>query len=156
MTTRPIAVILGAVLLAAAHAAGAPTVYRNGNIYTMDPARPRAQAIAVDAGRILAVGAEVAVNDDESRVVAVRHDGAEQVLGRGVVGRPGAGTAGAVADVRRAEIDIAGDVAAAGADARLRARADGHEDGLDMLSFQQRIRDPCADDFRLRDAHAKG
>src|SRR5437870_11744717 len=45
--------------------AGAELLLLNANVLTMDPARPRAQAVAVGGGRILAVG-----SDDEVRVWA--------------------------------------------------------------------------------------
>jgi predicted amidohydrolase YtcJ len=46
----------------AVSARGAEVVLLNGHVRTMDPARPRAQAVAIGGGRILAVG-----SDDEVR-----------------------------------------------------------------------------------------
>src|SRR5262245_47626634 len=43
----------------------ARTAFVHANIYTVDPVRPRAAAIAVEGGRILAVGSE-----DEVRTAA--------------------------------------------------------------------------------------
>src|SRR5262245_66286428 len=37
---------------------GGATVFRNARIHTMDPRRPRAEALAVRAGRLAAVGTE--------------------------------------------------------------------------------------------------
>ena len=39
------------------------TIFRRGNIHTFDPAHPRASAVAVLAGRIVAVGDDDLVND---------------------------------------------------------------------------------------------
>ncbi len=41
-------------------------VYRNARIHTLEPARPEAQALAVRAGRLVAVGSEA----DVARAVA--------------------------------------------------------------------------------------
>ncbi|HXX78594.1 MAG TPA: amidohydrolase family protein, partial [Ktedonobacteraceae bacterium] len=59
-------------------------LFLNGNIYTMDAARPRARALAIDTmnGRILAVG-----DNDEVRRVGDRH--AELVDLRGKTVLPG-------------------------------------------------------------------
>lgn len=51
---------LAGLLALAAEAGGAERIWRGGNLMTMDPACPSASAIAVSAGRILAVG------DDET------------------------------------------------------------------------------------------
>ncbi|GHO44122.1 amidohydrolase [Ktedonospora formicarum] len=59
-------------------------IYLNGNIYTMDVAQPRAQAMAIDlvSGRILAIG-----SDDEVRRLADAHS--EKVDLRGQTVLPG-------------------------------------------------------------------
>ena len=49
-------------------ATGADTVYRNGRLYTLDPAQPWAEAIAISAGRIVAVG------NDESIAAQIGQD----------------------------------------------------------------------------------
>ncbi len=62
-------VVLGMLVLAAwafADTGGsapprAEVIYRHANIYTLDPQRPRAEALAVAAGRILAVGSQAQV-----------------------------------------------------------------------------------------------
>lgn len=41
--------------------AGADTVYRNGRLYTVDPDQPWAEALAISAGRIVAVGSNAAI-----------------------------------------------------------------------------------------------
>lgn len=40
---------------------GPETIWIGGNIYTMDPVRPRAEALAVEGGRIVAVGEEAQI-----------------------------------------------------------------------------------------------
>ncbi|HEU5226952.1 MAG TPA: amidohydrolase family protein, partial [Ktedonobacteraceae bacterium] len=57
-------------------------IYLNGNIYTMDAAQPRAQAMAIDdaSGRILAVG-----TDDEVRRVGGQHCDLVDLRGRTVL-----------------------------------------------------------------------
>ena len=57
-------------------------LYLNGNIYTMDAARPRAQAFAIDSasGRILAVG-----TTDEVRRVGGQHTELIDLRGRTVL-----------------------------------------------------------------------
>ena len=40
------------LLICAAMAAGQVTLYRNGNIYTVDPAQPRAEAMVVEGARL--------------------------------------------------------------------------------------------------------
>ncbi len=45
----------------AAPAAHAETLFAHGNIYTLDPHRPRAEALAVSQGRILAVGSRAEI-----------------------------------------------------------------------------------------------
>lgn len=47
---------------------GADSVYRNGRLYTLDPAQPWAEAVAVSAGRIVAVG------NDESIAAHIGQD----------------------------------------------------------------------------------
>ena len=42
-------------------APGANTVYRNGRLYTLNPAQPWADAVAISDGRIVAVGSEMSV-----------------------------------------------------------------------------------------------
>ncbi len=49
-------------------ATGADTVYRNGRLYTLDPVQPWAEAIAISAGRIIAVG------NDESIATHIGQD----------------------------------------------------------------------------------
>ena len=44
---------------------GADLIVVNSNIHTLDPERPRARALAVSAGRIIAVGGE-----DDMRALA--------------------------------------------------------------------------------------
>jgi predicted amidohydrolase YtcJ len=44
-------------------AVGADTVFRNGRIYTVDPAQPWAEAVAVTGGRIVYVGPDAGVAD---------------------------------------------------------------------------------------------
>lgn len=57
-----LAVALAAMLgVGSAKAAGADTVYRNGVVITVDDAHPRAQAVAVQGGRIVGVGSDAAV-----------------------------------------------------------------------------------------------
>lgn len=58
------------------------TIYLNGNIYTMDTAQPRAQAMAIDTatGRILAVG-----TDDEVRRAGRLHSELIDLQGRTVL-----------------------------------------------------------------------
>ena len=41
----------------------AKMILTNGRIYTMDPRRPRATAVAIDGGRIVAVGNDVVIKD---------------------------------------------------------------------------------------------
>jgi len=59
---RPVTLAISAILVfafssvGAADPDGADTIYRGGPILTMDPASPRAEAVAVKDGRILAVG----------------------------------------------------------------------------------------------------
>jgi predicted amidohydrolase YtcJ len=51
--------LISVVIVALVHTAAAAqqvVIYTNANIHTMDPARPRAQAMAVGDGRIIAVG----------------------------------------------------------------------------------------------------
>src|SRR5437660_855767 len=57
-------------------------IYLNGNIYTMDTAQPRAQALAIDttSGRILAVG-----TDDEVRRAGGQHRELIDLQGRTVL-----------------------------------------------------------------------
>ena len=57
-------------------------LYLNGNIYTMDAAQPRAQAMAIDevSGRILAVG-----SNDEVRRVGGAHPTLIDLHGRTVL-----------------------------------------------------------------------
>ncbi len=51
-----------ALALASGPARGAPdTIYLHGNVLTVDDARPRAQAVAVGGGRILAVGRNASI-----------------------------------------------------------------------------------------------
>ena len=50
-------------LLGANARAADPTLYTHGNIYTMDAARPRAEAMAVLDGRIVSVGSESQVRE---------------------------------------------------------------------------------------------
>ena len=49
----------------------AETVLRNANIITIDPRRPRAQALAMGHGRFLAVGG----NDDMESFIGPRDQG---------------------------------------------------------------------------------
>ncbi len=63
------------IIVAAAPGLAEVTVYRNGNIYTMDPERPRVSEFAVEGATIIAVGAEgVAARtaDQPTRVVDLR------------------------------------------------------------------------------------
>ena len=52
------AAVLGASPSLAATAPGADTIFRNASIITLDEAHPKAQAVAVRAGRIVGVGAD--------------------------------------------------------------------------------------------------
>jgi predicted amidohydrolase YtcJ len=45
-----------AVLILLAHASAADLILKNGKIVTLDPARPRAEAIAITAGKVTAIG----------------------------------------------------------------------------------------------------
>ncbi|MGH8632107.1 MAG: hypothetical protein ACREU7_15270, partial [Burkholderiales bacterium] len=69
MLTPPVRALPFLCALSLAHALSAQSpadaVWLNGNIYTLDPARPRAEALAVAAGRIVAVG-----SNDEIRALA--------------------------------------------------------------------------------------
>ena len=66
MNTKHLTTLLTLILAVAASAAArggppprtppADVIYLNGNIHTMDPSRPRAEALAVAGGRIVAVG----------------------------------------------------------------------------------------------------
>ncbi|MFN0011494.1 MAG: amidohydrolase [Phycisphaerales bacterium] len=60
---RLLLVMCGALLAAVvgAHADAPTTLYIRGNIHTMDPGQPRAEAMAVREGRIVAVGSEAHV-----------------------------------------------------------------------------------------------
>lgn len=52
----------GGLTLGPAHADAAPdTIYLHGNLLTVDDAHPKAQAVAIEGGRILAVGQDVAI-----------------------------------------------------------------------------------------------
>ncbi|UWX04320.1 amidohydrolase family protein [Pseudoxanthomonas sp. NC8] len=59
-------------MFAAADAAAVDTILHNGRIWTGDPAQPAAAAIAIDDGRIVAIGADVAIlrlaTDDSQRI----------------------------------------------------------------------------------------
>ncbi len=50
--------LLGAFLLVASPALAVDTIFIGGDILTMDEARPRVEALAVDSGRIFAIGSE--------------------------------------------------------------------------------------------------
>ncbi len=59
---RLISLIVGFLVMAlSALAQPADTIYHSGNIYTMDPARPRAEAVAMWGSRIAAVGSDTEV-----------------------------------------------------------------------------------------------
>lgn len=58
---RAIAIAVACLLLAATDAAAVDTVLHNGKVWTGDPAQPSATAIAIDDGRIVAVGTDAAI-----------------------------------------------------------------------------------------------
>lgn len=76
----------------------ADAVWFNGDVLTMDPLRPRAQALAVAQGRILAVG-----SDDEVLALAgadtLRHDLQGQALMPGLIDTHAHGVWGALRDL---------------------------------------------------------
>jgi len=49
------------LILAAADAAAVDTILHNGKVWTGDPAHPSATAVAIDAGRIVAIGTDTAM-----------------------------------------------------------------------------------------------
>ena len=53
--------LVGVVLAACAASLAEPVLYVRGNIHTMDSAQPRAEAMLVDGGRIVAIGGEESV-----------------------------------------------------------------------------------------------
>lgn len=63
---------LACLMFAAADAAAVDTILHNGRIWTGDPAQPSATAIAIDDGRIVAIGADAAIlqlaTDDSQRI----------------------------------------------------------------------------------------
>ena len=75
MRTNAAVILIGAALCGftlAVSAETADTIYHNGTILTIDDARPRAEAVAVKDGKILAVGAKDEVlktKGDGSKVV---------------------------------------------------------------------------------------
>ncbi|WP_313389446.1 amidohydrolase family protein, partial [Achromobacter aegrifaciens] len=56
--TTALVLALAAALPCAAHSRDADLVLRNGQIITMDPAAPRATALAIQGERIVAVGGD--------------------------------------------------------------------------------------------------
>lgn len=67
--------------VAVAERAQVDLVMSGGTIYTMDPAAPRAEALAVSAGRIVAVGSDPQIN--------VRYDGRDELHLNGQMVLPG-------------------------------------------------------------------
>ncbi|UNK56480.1 amidohydrolase family protein [Pseudoxanthomonas daejeonensis] len=55
------AIALACLAFAAADAAAVDTILHNGKVWTGDPGRPAATAIAIDAGRIVATGTDAAI-----------------------------------------------------------------------------------------------
>jgi predicted amidohydrolase YtcJ len=53
--------ILGLIVLIAASAQPADTIYRNGKIVTVNPAQPAAQAVAIRGNRFLAIGTDAEI-----------------------------------------------------------------------------------------------
>lgn len=77
------------------HPCPADVLFRNGTVLTMDPARPRAQAVAVAHGRVLAVGDDAelaALHGPRTRVVDLAgrtllpgfHDAHDHMIGFGM------------------------------------------------------------------------
>lgn len=75
LTAASILVAVGTLLFSSCATAAADLIVINGDIYTVDPKKPRVEAFAVENGKFTAVGnnAEIrSLADDETRVIDVR------------------------------------------------------------------------------------